>query len=147
MDIEFGKKINELAVLCGEVFEEVKNTNPFRLFSNELRPLSDALRYLAEGDINSSAHSDPGLQPFWQQFSNSLNDCHDALQTLAGILKDVKQLDIAARDMRLRETEELRPVIMPFSKTMNIALQIMTMFLPPTLTLLINLVPLKLRTR
>lgn len=130
MDIQLGKRINELAVLCHKVLELVKNTKPFRLFSNELRSLADTLCYLAEVDSGAPEYSESGSQPFWRQFSSALNDCWETLRALAKILKDVKRLDNVARDMKLHEIGELRAKITPFSKTMNIALQIMTMFLP-----------------
>ena len=146
MDTQLQERINEIEVLSRKVVKEVKNKAPFPLFSHELRKLTDTLRYLVDVDINAFPHSEPDFKPFWQQFSDSLTDCKETLQTLSDALADVAILKNEKREARLQEIGELRQRITPFAKTFNIALQIITMFVPRVIHMLIGyLVPPKLR--
>lgn len=145
MDTQLQSRISEIEALSHKVIKEAKNNAPFPLFSYELRTLTDTLRYFADVDINAFPRSEPDSQQFWQQFTDSLTDCKETLQTLSNALEDVTLLNNEKREMRFQEIGELRHRITPFSKTFNIALQIITMFVPRILYMLIgHLVPPKL---
>jgi len=145
MDAPFRAKLKRLGTLCESILGKGGSFTRLRNPIHELRPLSDAVGYLAESDTIDTVR-DPPWQQFWQQFQNSLGDCEATLEELLKTI-DAAALTHVEDDLVFHEVEELiRPTIQPYVKTINIAIQLMATFVNPMYARLSPLVPAKVDT-
>ena len=122
------EKIWELRVPCRLILEKGKSSKRFRTLLNELSSLSNALISLSEVETKCTTHGEVCWVNFWAQFGTILDDGARILRALEDILQRVDQLDNVDHDSASEIRDSLRPPIVPLSKTMNIALELYTLF-------------------
>jgi hypothetical protein len=141
--ISIVKSVKDLIELCFKVSDFINGTTTvdanFRLLGSEVRVLSEVLVILNDSIGNVSNRLETGHdKDLWPLVMQSMDDCKETLTTLGRIAeenstRDSEQMLRLPRmqwqwTMQKSEIREFQTRITAFKNTMQIALQLITMF-------------------